>query len=355
MRNRHEPRESRMWQGAAHRAKGTFASPLQGARARSHGRGVWQVPAMSGGVLASSAVRLHTDGASRGNPGPAAVGVLIERTEDGAVLDEIAEYLGETTNNVAEYRALIAGLRRAAELGATEVEVWSDSELMVRQMQGRYQVKHAGLLPLYREASGLARRFPAFRIEHTLRGGNRRADALANAAIDRALHPGARTGHQPAEVLRDGRAGAAQPGSEKGGGTAEASAKAAEHGPASAGAAQPGDKKGSGTLEASAKAAEHGPASAQARAGAADSGVFVDVFALVAALQDGGMADVGGGLRLVRVAPGQSRVAAWALVLRGGVDVGGRTLEPGQACRGGVRYRAIGDEAAVVLEVTGPR
>ena len=266
------------------------------------------------GVGGSSAVRLHTDGASRGNPGHAAIGVVIERAGDGAVLDEIAEYLGETTNNIAEYRALIAGLRRAAELGATEVEVWSDSELMVRQLQGRYQVKNEGLRPLFVEASRLSRRFAAFRIEHTLRGGNRRADELANVAIDRALGRGA-----PA----DGRA----------------AAKADQRPPVSRG----GER---GALDA------QGAAPAR-KAAAAGGGPFVDVFALAQELPGGGEAEVGGGLRLARVAPGQSRVAAWALVLRGALEVGGRMLEPGQACRGGARYRAVGEEDAVVLEASG--
>lgn len=133
------------------------------------------------------AVRLHTDGASRGNPGPAGAGVVLEAMPDGAPLAEIAEYLGRTTNNVAEYRALILGLQRALELGATSVEVVSDSELMVRQVEGRYQVRNAALADLARAVADLRRRFPqGFRIRHVLRGGNRRADELANAAIDTA-------------------------------------------------------------------------------------------------------------------------------------------------------------------------
>lgn len=259
---------------------------------------------------------MHTDGASRGNPGHAAIGVVIERAEDGAVLAEIAEYLGETTNNVAEYRALIAGLRRAAELGATDVEVWSDSELMVRQMQGRYQVKNPGLLPLFTEASRLARRFRAFDMRHTLRGGNKRADELANVAIDRALHREDHPGRGASKTARD-------PGD-----------AAARRAPAAA-AEPPG--------RAVVRGLEEGAA-------LPDAGLFVDVFALAQGLRGGGEADVGGGLRLVRVTPGQGRVAAWALVLRGTLEVGGRVLEPGQACRGGVRYRAAGDEDAVVLE-----
>ena len=133
------------------------------------------------------AVRLHTDGACRGNPGPAGAGILLEELPGGSTLAEVAEYLGRTTNNVAEYQALILGLKRALQLGATAVEVVSDSELMVRQVEGRYQVKNAGLLTLAREVASLRQRFPdGFAIRHVLRGGNRRADELANAAIDAA-------------------------------------------------------------------------------------------------------------------------------------------------------------------------
>jgi ribonuclease HI len=112
---------------------------------------------------------------------------LLEGVPGGDTVAEIAEYLGRTTNNVAEYRALILGLQRALDLGATAVEVVSDSELMVRQVEGRYQVRNAALASLAREVGDLRRRFPdGFRIRHVLRGGNRRADELANAAIDRA-------------------------------------------------------------------------------------------------------------------------------------------------------------------------
>ncbi len=131
-------------------------------------------------------LRLRTDGASRGNPGHAGIGVVLE-SEDGSVIDEIAEYVDRQTNNVAEYMALARALDRALELGASEVEVFSDSELMVRQVQGAYEVKNAALRLLFTRVEGLARRFRVFRIQHVPRAKNKRADALANQAIDRAL------------------------------------------------------------------------------------------------------------------------------------------------------------------------
>ncbi len=139
-------------------------------------------------VTGGRRIRIHTDGASRGNPGPAGAGALLEDTANGTVLAEIAQYLGRTTNNVAEYQALILGLRRALELGADAVDVVSDSELMVRQVEGRYQVRSPGLLALAREVGELRRKFGSgFQIRHVLRGGNRRADQLANLAIDQGL------------------------------------------------------------------------------------------------------------------------------------------------------------------------
>ena len=103
---------------------------------------------------------VHVDGGARGNPGPAAVGVVVS-TPDGEVLDEIGEVIGVATNNVAEYRGLLLGLERARALGATEVEVVNDSELVARQVTGDYKVKRAGLKPLHREAlDGAARLRP---------------------------------------------------------------------------------------------------------------------------------------------------------------------------------------------------
>ena len=102
--------------------------------------------------------RLFTDGGARGNPGPAAYGYVVE-TEDGTVLDARGEAIGRATNNVAEYRGLVAGMAKAAELGVDELEVVSDSELLVKQMQGEYRVKNEALKELWGEASGLEERF----------------------------------------------------------------------------------------------------------------------------------------------------------------------------------------------------
>jgi ribonuclease HI len=127
--------------------------------------------------------RLSTDGGARGNPGPAAYGYVLEDA-DGTVLAEQGERIGRATNNVAEYRALIAGLERAAELGVTELEVASDSELMVRQMQGRYKVKNAALRDLWERASRLERRVGRVRYTAVRREHNARADRLVNDALD---------------------------------------------------------------------------------------------------------------------------------------------------------------------------
>ena len=131
----------------------------------------------------SGALRLHVDGASRGNPGEAGFGVQVE-AGDGRPLAGLYGYLGKATNNVAEYQALLHGLRFALERGAREVEVFSDSELLVRQVEGRYRVKNPGLLPLFREAKALMARFERVRLKHVPREHNREADALANRAVD---------------------------------------------------------------------------------------------------------------------------------------------------------------------------
>ncbi|MGZ5289504.1 MAG: ribonuclease HI family protein [Actinomycetota bacterium] len=123
------------------------------------------------------------DGAARGNPGPAGIGVQITDPR-GGVLAEIAEGLGEATNNVAEYTAAIAGLKRAAELGATQVLLRSDSQLLIYQLTGRYRVKTAHLVPLHREVLAQARRFDSITYEHVRRERNTEADRLANEGVD---------------------------------------------------------------------------------------------------------------------------------------------------------------------------
>ena len=127
--------------------------------------------------------KLSTDGGARGNPGPAAYGYVLE-AEDGTVLDARGEAIGVATNNVAEYRALVAGLAKAAELGLDEVEVVSDSELLVKQMRGEYKVKNAALRELNAEAEALARRLPKVTYTAVRRELNELADRLVNEALD---------------------------------------------------------------------------------------------------------------------------------------------------------------------------
>jgi ribonuclease HI len=126
---------------------------------------------------------LHVDGGARGNPGPAAIGVVISRP-DGEVIDELAERIGPATNNVAEYRAVLRALERAAELGATELEIIGDSELIARQLSGVYKVKHPAMRPLYEQAMSALANFDSWRIDTVPRAQNARADALVNAALD---------------------------------------------------------------------------------------------------------------------------------------------------------------------------
>lgn len=128
-------------------------------------------------------VVVHVDGGSRGNPGPAAAASVVS-TPAGEVLDEASELLGTVTNNVAEYRALLLGLGRARALGASEVEVVNDSELIAKQVQGIYKVKHAAMRSLYSEATAALRAFEAWKIRSVPRAQNAHADALVNAALD---------------------------------------------------------------------------------------------------------------------------------------------------------------------------
>ena len=127
--------------------------------------------------------RLFTDGGARGNPGPAAFAYVLEG-EDGSVLDARGEAIGIATNNVAEYRALVAGLAKAVELGVGELDVVSDSELLVKQMTGQYRVKNAALIPLSLEASRLARQLRRVRYKAVRREHNELADRLVNEALD---------------------------------------------------------------------------------------------------------------------------------------------------------------------------
>jgi probable phosphoglycerate mutase len=128
----------------------------------------------------------YTDGGSRGNPGPSGYGVVILR-EDGTVLGELSEFLGMRTNNVAEYSGLLAALEFALAKGHARLRVVSDSELMVKQIRGQYRVQSPDLRPLYEEAKRRIAKLDAFQIEHVLRGKNKKADELANQAMDRGM------------------------------------------------------------------------------------------------------------------------------------------------------------------------
>lgn len=128
---------------------------------------------------------VHVDGGARGNPGPGAVGVVLS-TPDGEVVDEASATIGQATNNVAEYRALLLGLARARALGATEIEVVNDSQLVARQVSGLYRVKHAEMKPLHREALAALDAFDRWSIRSVPREQNSRADELVNRALDAA-------------------------------------------------------------------------------------------------------------------------------------------------------------------------
>jgi ribonuclease HI len=130
-------------------------------------------------------VVVHVDGGARGNPGPAAAAAVVS-APDGTVLDEAAVLLGEATNNVAEYRGLLLGLERARALGATEVEVVNDSELIAHQVNGRYRVKHPDMVPLHRAALAALGGFDAWSLRPVPRRENAAADALVNRALDAA-------------------------------------------------------------------------------------------------------------------------------------------------------------------------
>jgi ribonuclease HI len=132
-------------------------------------------------------VVVHVDGGARGNPGPAAAGAVIS-APDGTLLAQAAEAIGVATNNVAEYRGLLLGLRRARELGATEIELINDSELVARQLSGSYKVKHRDLKPLHAAALQALETFDSWTIRTVPRAENVLADALVNEALDAAAH-----------------------------------------------------------------------------------------------------------------------------------------------------------------------
>ena len=128
-------------------------------------------------------IRVFVDGGARGNPGPAGLGVHAA-TEDGTTLAELYAFLGRATNNVAEYAALVVALEWATASGHERVDLFSDSQLLVRQYNGQYKVKNAGLLPLFRRSRALGRRLTWLQVSHVPRAENKDADALANRAMD---------------------------------------------------------------------------------------------------------------------------------------------------------------------------
>ena len=128
---------------------------------------------------------VNVDGGARGNPGPAAIGVVVSGP-DGNVIDELSEPIGVATNNVAEYRALLRGIEAARGLGADELVIVGDSELVAKQLIGAYKVKHPAMKPLYEEAMVALRGFAAWRIRTVPRSENARADELVNEALDAA-------------------------------------------------------------------------------------------------------------------------------------------------------------------------
>jgi probable phosphoglycerate mutase len=149
-------------------------------------------------TLAAGWFTAHCDGGSRGNPGPSGYGAVIE-DPSGRIVARLSEFLGKQTNNFAEYKGLLAVLAWAKQQGVQQLRAVSDSELMVKQMKGQYKVASPGLRPLWEEARRLAKEIGRFEISHTLRGGNKEADRLANEAMDKGT--GKSTGDNKAPSL----------------------------------------------------------------------------------------------------------------------------------------------------------
>ncbi len=151
---------------------------------------------VSGPATSQDWVTAHCDGGSRGNPGPAGYGAVVEGA-NGQILARLSEFLGIQTNNYAEYSGLLAVLRWSLENGHNRLKVISDSELMVKQMKGIYKVASPALRPLWEEARRLAKQIDRFEISHTLRGGNKEADRLANEAMDKGMGKSSRPAQPP--------------------------------------------------------------------------------------------------------------------------------------------------------------
>jgi ribonuclease HI len=137
----------------------------------------------TGAPVPGRIVRVYSDGAARGNPGPAGAGAVLTDSA-GNVIARLGRFLGKQTNNVAEYEGLLLGLKHARELGYREVEVRADSQLLIRQLKGEYAVRHAGLKPLHAEALRLLRSFDRYDLRHVPREENTLADEMSNRAID---------------------------------------------------------------------------------------------------------------------------------------------------------------------------
>jgi ribonuclease HI len=167
---------------------------LRAVRAAAEALGVASDEAEAPPAAASGAgegvgpLRIHIDGGSRGNPGPAGIGVVFLRP-DGEIVERLHRYIGRATNNGAEYQALLAALSRATEMGCREVEIVSDSELLVRQLQGRYQVRHPEIRRLFALAQQHIGKLRSFSVQHVPRALNAEADALANRGIDEGCRP----------------------------------------------------------------------------------------------------------------------------------------------------------------------
>ncbi len=141
--------------------------------------------------------KIFTDGGSRGNPGDAGIGLVIYEGETGETIYELGDYIGQTTNNVAEYSALIRALELAAKFGGTKLEIFADSELMIKQLNGQYKVKNEGLIPLYQKVRQLATKFQSCQYTHVRREKNKAADNMANLAMDK---KGPIVGHKAATI-----------------------------------------------------------------------------------------------------------------------------------------------------------
>ena len=162
---------------------------------------LFETPAPSTAEAAGEWFTAHCDGGSRGNPGPSGYGAVIQDA-DGQVVARLSEFLGVQTNNYAEYSGLLAVLEWAIANGTKRLRVVSDSELMVKQMKGLYNVKSPGLRPLWEEAKRRAARLDRFEMRHTLRGGNQEADRLANQAMDKGMgKPASQPGAPPSRRL----------------------------------------------------------------------------------------------------------------------------------------------------------